>query len=318
MIKISKITAILALTLFSTAASSAQFVIGTSGQGTATYGIGSAMASVLAKDAGDQFVVQPHGGTGKIVPLVNTGKVDYSLANILEVANAVKGRGPFKGRVSENLRVVAVVYPFEVGFFVKSDSDIKTVADLKGRKVSTEYSGQKIIGILSRAVLANAGLSVADVDGVPVTNIIGNADDFSAGKTEAGFFAVGAGKMNQVAAAVGGIRFLPVINNDEAAKRMQKVVPPSYVTVTKPRKGLTGVEVDTPLMAYDYLLYAGSHVPDSAVAKLVAAMAKNRKAMSEAYGPLTKFDPANMAKDIGLPFHPGAESYYKAQGLWKR
>jgi len=33
---------------------------------------------------------------------------------------------------------------------------------------------------------------------------------------------------------------------------------------------------------------------------------------------LTKFDPANMAKDIGLPFHPGAESYYKAQGLWKR
>ena len=190
-----------------------------------------------------------------------------------------------------------MVYPFEVGFFVKSDSDIKTVADLKGRKVSTEYSGQKIIGILSRAVLANAGLSVADVDGVPVTNIIGNADDFSAGKTEAGFFAVGAGKMNQVAAAVGGIRFLPVINNDEAAKRMQKVVP---------------------LMAYDYLLYAGSHVPDSAVAKLVAAMAKNRKAMSEAYGPLTKFDPANMAKDIGLPFHPGAESYYKAQGLWKR
>ena len=82
MIKISKFAAVLASAILSSAAWSAQFAIGTSGQGTATYGIGSAMASVLAKDAGDSFVVQPHGGTGKIVPLVNTGKVDYSLANI--------------------------------------------------------------------------------------------------------------------------------------------------------------------------------------------------------------------------------------------
>jgi TRAP transporter TAXI family solute receptor len=211
--------------------------------------------------------------------------------------------------------VVAVVYPFEVGFFVKSDSDIKSVNDLKGKKVSTEYSGQKIIGILAKAVLANAGLSFDDVDGVPVTNIVGNANDFAAGKTDAAFFAVGAGKVDQVAASVGGIRFLPVNQGDAAEKRMQKVVPPSYVTVTKPRKGLTGVDVDTPLMSYDYLLYAGKHVPDSAVEALLAAMVKNRQALGEAYGPLTKFDPANMAKNIGLPYHPGAEKFYKAQGL---
>jgi len=315
MINISKFALVLAAAMFSSVAWSAQYAIGTSGQGTATYGIGSAMASVLAKDAGDSFVVQPHGGTGKIVPLVNTGKVDYSLANILEVTNAVKGRGPFKGRVNENLRVVAVVYPFEVGFFVKSDSDIKSVNDLKGKKVSTEYSGQKIIGILAKAVLANAGLSFDDVDGVPVTNIVGNANDFAAGKTDAAFFAVGAGKVDQVAASVGGIRFLPVNQGDAAEKRMQKVVPPSYVTVTKPRKGLTGVDVDTPLMSYDYLLYAGKHVPDSAVEALLAAMVKNRQALGEAYGPLTKFDPANMAKNIGLPYHPGAEKFYKEQGL---
>ena len=79
MIKISKLASVLAAAMFSSVAWSAQYAIGTSGQGTATYGIGSAMASVLAKDAGDSFVVQPHGGTGKIVPLVNTGKVDYMI-----------------------------------------------------------------------------------------------------------------------------------------------------------------------------------------------------------------------------------------------
>jgi len=317
MIKISKFASALAAAMLSSVAWSAQYAIGTSGQGTATYGIGTAMASVLAKDTGDTFVVQPHGGTGKIVPLVNTGKVDFSLANIGEVTNAVNGKGPFAGKVNENLRVLAVVYPFEVGFFVKADSDIKSVNDLKGKKVSTEYSGQKIIGILSRAVLANANLTVDDVEGVPVTNIVGNANDFAAGKTDAGFFAVGAGKVDQVAAAVGGIRFLPINTDEAAVARMKKAFPPSYAYVTKPYKGLTGVTEPTPLMSYDYLLYAGKHVPDATVERLLAAMIKNRQSLAEAYGPLSKFDPANMAKQNGLPMHPGAEKFYKAQGLLK-
>ena len=82
--------------------------IGTSGQGAATYSMGSAIAKVAAEKAGLQIRVQPHGGTGKVVPLVNAGRLDLGLANILEVTNAVKGRGPFKGRPNPNLKLVGV------------------------------------------------------------------------------------------------------------------------------------------------------------------------------------------------------------------
>jgi len=84
------------------------YAIGTSGQGSATYGIGAALAKVGSDTTDDQFTVQPYGGTGKVVPLVNAGKADYGLANILEVTNAVYGKGPFKGRENPNLRVVGV------------------------------------------------------------------------------------------------------------------------------------------------------------------------------------------------------------------
>jgi uncharacterized protein len=298
-------------------AQAAQFGIGTSGQGTATYGIGSAIASVVANDTGDQYVVQPYGGTGKIVPLVETGRVDFSLANILEVTTAYKGVGAFKDRPNPNLRVVAVVYPFEVGLFVKKDSPAQTVNDIKGLRISSEYSGQRIIGTLVNAVLANANLSMADMQAVPVANIIGNADDFAAGKVDVGFFAVGAGKVSEVDASVGGIRFLAVNRDADAEKRMQAVVPQSYVTMTKPRADLAGVVAETSLMAYDYLLYAGAHVSDDAIERLLAAMIKNRDALASNYPSLGGMDPQTMHKKLAIPYHPGAEKFYRAQGLWK-
>lgn len=298
-------------------AQAAQFGIGTSGQGTATYGIGSAIASVVGNDTGDQYVVTPYGGTGKIVPLVETGRVDFSLANILEVTTAYKGVGAFKDRPNPNLRIVAVVYPFEVGLFVKKDSPAQTVNDIKGLRISSEYSGQRIIGTLVNAVLANANISMADMQAVPVANIVGNADDFAAGKVDVGFFAVGAGKVSEVDASVGGIRFLAVNSDADAEKRMQGVVPQSYVTLTKPRADLTGVVGETPLMAYDYLLYAGAHVPDDAIERLLAAMVKNRDALAQNYPSLAGLDPNAMAKKLAIPYHPGAEKFYRAQGLWK-
>ena len=95
--------------------------IGTSAQGAATYNIGSAIAKVAGETTDQKMVVQPQGSTGKVAPLVNVGRIAFGLANILEVTNAVKGRGPFKDKAQPNLKVVAVIYPFATGFFVRKD-----------------------------------------------------------------------------------------------------------------------------------------------------------------------------------------------------
>lgn len=290
--------------------------IGTSAQGAATYSIGSAIARVASEKGNQQVLVQPHGGTGAVVPLVNTGRLDLGLANILEVTNAVKGRGPFKDRPHENLRVVGVMYPFRVGFFVRDDSDIRTVADLKGQRIGSEYTSQRIIGILVNAMLANAGLSMDDMEAVPVENIVRQADDFAAGKLDVGFFALGAGKVNQVDAAVGGIRYISIDTSDAAVARMKEIVPPSYAQETPVTTGFTGIDSDVSLMAYDYLLYAGAHVPDDDVFELARIIAENKDALASSFRPFVGLDPARMGTDIGLDYHPGAEKYYRGAGIW--
>lgn len=290
--------------------------IGTSGQGAATYSMGSAIAKVAAEKAKMQIRVQPHGGTGKVVPLVNTGRLDLGLANVLEVTNAVKGRGPFKGRPHPNLKLVGVMYPFRVGLFVRKDSPIRTFSDLKGKRIGAGYTSQRIIGILVKAVLANAGLSMADMKQVPVVNILRQADDFSAGKLDVGFFALGSGKVKQIDAAVGGIRFLSIDPSPEAVARMRKIVSKSFAQSTGKSSGITGVTEDIYTMAYDYLLYAGAHVGTDKIYELTKTIAGNRAALAASFRAFNSLDPKKMAKKIGLAYHPGAVRYYKEANLW--
>ena len=69
------------LAIASSGAANAQTLgIGTSAQGAATYAIGSAIAKVAIEKTGLRMVVQPHGSTGKVAPLVNIGRLDFGLS----------------------------------------------------------------------------------------------------------------------------------------------------------------------------------------------------------------------------------------------
>jgi len=296
------------------AAHAQSVAIGTSAQGTATYNIGSAIAKVLGEKTGIKIVVQPQGSTGKVAPLVNAGRVAFGLANILETTYATKGTGTFKGKPHPNMKVIAVIYPFVTGYFVRKDHPAKTINDVKGLKISSEYKSHSIIQVLATAHLANAGLEWKDVKGVPASNIIANANDFTQGKTDVGFFALASGKVRQMNAAVGGLRFLDVDDSPEARARMLKYTPQAQIFTVKPRKGLV-LKKPTKLMVYDYMFYAGAHVSDDVVYKITKAMAENKKALGAAFGGFKGLNPKRMHKINGLDYHPGALKYYKEAGL---
>jgi len=278
----------------------------------------AAISKVVSEKAGIQMRVQPHGGSGAYVPQVNAGNLEFGLANELETFYAVTGKVIYDGRPQPNLRVVTVLTPFASAMFVRKDSDIKTVADLKGKRLPSGWASQKIIGVLMNGYLANGGLSYKDVEQVPVPNVVKGADDFAAGKTDAFFFALGAGKVREVDAQVGGIRVLGLDPAPAAVERMQEHVPVATAGLYKPSKVNVGVLEPVHVQQYDYLMLTNTKVPDEIVYKVAKAMHDNKKMLADSFPALGRFDPDHMSRTFkgGVTFHPGAIKYYTEIGQW--
>ena len=292
------------------------YSLGTGKQGFFTYSAGAAIAKVAA-DGGLNLRVKPFGGTSAYVPGVNAGEQQFGLANELETHYAVTGEVIYKDKPQPDLRVVAVLTPLYSEFFVRKDSPIKSIADLKGKRVPSDYASQRVLDVLTKGSLANGGLSYDDVQKVPVPNVVGGADEFAKGNADVFMFALGSGKVSEVDAQVGGVRVLPVDHSKEAMERLRKFIPVAYATQLTPGTGNVGIEAPTWVYAYDYLVLANSKVDDDVVYKLTKLMHDHKTELAANFGALNGFNPKRMAKDMGpVQFHPGAIKFYKEIGQW--
>jgi TRAP transporter TAXI family solute receptor len=278
--------------------------------------MGSAIAKVMA-DVNIQSRVQPYSGSSAIFPLVNTGELDLTVGNVLEMQEAANGEGPYAGRKQANVRVLAVIFPLYSSLFVKKDSPYKSLADLKGKRIPLGYTAQVTLQRVVEAVLANGGLTAKDVVPVLVPNVIRGVDDFAEGKADAGFFALGAAKVLEVHKSTGGIRYLPMSDSPDAVAAMRKIMPYAYIIEVKPAPVFAGVDVPTKLMAYDYLVAVGAHVKDDVVYRIAKAMHENKPKLIESLGAFRNFDPNGMGKAMPAAFHPGALKFYQEKGIAK-
>lgn len=277
----------------------------------------AAIAKIASEKAGLQLRVQTFGGTSVYVPLVNSGQMDFGLANEYETYMAATGTGIYDGRAQQDLRIGSVLTPFRVGIFVRADSDIRSIADLKGKRVPSGWSSQKIIGTLMDAQLANAGLSYDDVEQVPVPNVPAAANDFAAGKADAFFFVFGAAKVKETDAKVGGIRVLPIDPGEQAMTRLREHVPPAYAYQVSPSPANVGVDGEMTVMAYDYLLLTNAGVAEDTVYTLIKTLHDNKDALQQAFPALALFSPERMTKPVeGVRYHPGAIRFFEEAGQW--
>lgn len=290
---------------------------GSAPQGSIGYNMSSAIAKVMAEN-GMQSRVQPYSGSSAVLPLVNSGELDLSVCNVLEIEEATRGEGPYNGRKQGNLRVLGVIFPLLSSIFVRKDSDIKTLADLKGKRIPAGFSAQVTLDRIIDAVLANGGVERKDIKPVLVPNVVRGADDFIEGKIDGGFFALGAAKVLETHKSVGGIRYLPLSDDPQAVARMKKHMNYAYVTEVKPGPAFAGVDVPTKLMAYDYLIVVGNHVKDDTAYKIAKAVYENKPKLIESLGAFRGFNPDLMNRAMPAAFHAGSMKLYKEKGIAKQ
>jgi len=284
-------------------ASSAQTMgMATMQPGTLNHTTGSAIAKVLKEKGNLNVVVQPTAGESVLIPLVARSEAELGIANSLEVITAVA-----EGRQSD-LRLIGSIHPLRAGFFVRKDSPMKAVADLKGKKVVFGFSAQKTLDQLARAMLAAGGLSEKDVSPVMVPNVIRGADDFASGAADMFFFAFGAPKVRETDATVGGIRVLEIPESGMPAAR--KVFPEGYLTQAAPNPFFVGVEKPMGVYTWDNLLFTNAKVKDDVVYKIIETMEQNKADLVAVQPALREFAANDLYKKYNIPYHPGALKYF--------
>lgn len=284
--------------------------------GSIAHSMGSAIAKVANEKADLHVVVQPQQSQGQLI--VDAGSAELSLATAHDLQFFVTGTGDWAGRGrKENIRIIGRIVPIRVGILVRKDSDIRTMKDIKGKRIGGGFPAMKAAERGMSAYLANAGLSYDDVQAVPTQNVITAANDFAAGKTDAFLFALGAAKVKEVAATVGGLRALPIDPSPAAIARAQTLLPGSYAYVVEPSPALPEVAAATPIIAYDFVLFTRKGVADDEIFRLTKALYESKADLAAVFKPFVLFVPDRMARPYaGLTYHPGAIKFYQQKGLW--
>jgi len=289
--------------------------LGTSPQGTLTYALGASVAKVLADKGSIQSRVQPSSGTGTMIPLVDSGEIDVGFANTLELWDAFHGKGTFDKRPNPNLRTLAVIFPIKVGLFVRADSPIKSIKDMKGKTVSYGYTSQEIIKLTVDAMLATEGLTAADLKTVMVPNLGRGVDELMAGRADITTFAIGSAKVSEADASVGGIRFIPLPNTPQALEAMQKVFRTAYLAKVEPAPNLPGVKEPMYLMGYDYTVFANKDVKPERAKMITRLIAENKDALAQGQPLFRQMETERLFSQIDVPFHDGAVAYFREKGI---
>ena len=299
------LAALAALTLSAGIASAQTYGIASMQPGTLNHTSATAVAKVLKEKAGLNVVVQPTAGESVLIPLVARGEAEFGIANILEVEAAKAG--------NPDLRLIGSLHALRGAFWVRKDSTMKTMADLKGKKVGMGYSAMRTIDPMIKAILATGGLTEKDIVPVLIPNVIRGADDFTSGAADMFFFAFGAPKVREVDATVGGIRALEIPESGMAAAK--KILPEGYLSPAVPNPFFIGVEKPMGVYTWDNMIFTNAKVSDDAVYKLIDTLEKNKADLVSIQPALREFSAAALYKDYGIPYHPGALKYFKEHNI---
>jgi TRAP transporter TAXI family solute receptor len=295
--------------------------IGTNPAGTVFYALAGGLAKVATEASPIQVNIQPYTGTSTLLPLLNNGELDFGLVNGVDMGMAYLG--PQKLKVggkndfphSPNIRLVMRGAPLVIGLLVKKDSPLKSVHDVKGKRVTGEYPAHQAVWFNMFGLLSNGGITWKDVSVVPVPAVNDGIDALVQGRAEVTAGALNMAKIREADAAV-GVRHLSLDCSPEGDRRVRQSVPGYYTRIVKAGTAAAVVE-DTCTIAYDIHFATHKAASDQVVTAILKAIWDNTEKLPPIHPGFKEWtrDRA-VSADVTIPYHPGAAQFYKEKGVW--
>ena len=306
-----------ALALAGTAAHAQQFFrIGTGGTAGTYYPVGGMIANIVSQPGKVAATAQSSAGSVANVNAVISGAAESGFSQADVASWAYTATGVWQGRPPvTGLRLIANLYPESVHIVTRKGSGIKSVADLKGKRVALDEPGSGTL-INARTILAAYGLKDADLKPEYIKpNQAG--DKMKDGALAAFFFTGGspAGAIAELAASGAGIELVAIDGPQaDALRKTSGFFAPDTIPADT-YKGVAAVKTLAVGAQWVTSDKADANLVYEIVKKLYSAEGQKMLGAGHAKGKyITK---ENAVLGAGIPFHPGAERFYKEAGLLK-
>lgn len=289
-----------------------EIVFGTAGTSGTYYVVGAAMAQAINKVSTKiDVVVQPTKGSIENINLVNSGAIQMGMSNADGVYWATTGTGMYAKTGPLNLKAVMSLYMSAGHMVARADSNIKTYADLKGKKVCLGPPGQTVVE-MSKAILRAYGID-PEKDIKPFYLAIDEGlDKLKDGDLDATFWVAGvptAGLIN--AASTTSLRF---VEASDAVLTKVANENPYYSKYTIPANTYKGQTAPVQTLKIMTELFVNSKVPDDVVYEFVKLALELQPQYVSSHVVIQEITPQNAASCVS-PLHPGALKYFKEKGL---
>ncbi|MGH8621218.1 MAG: TAXI family TRAP transporter solute-binding subunit [Burkholderiales bacterium] len=295
--------------------------IGTNPPGTVFYALAAGLAKVATEGGPIPATVQTYSGSSTLLPLANGGELDFAVTNGVDLGMAYAG--PQRIRVggkndfahSPDIRLVMRGAPLVIGLLVKKDSPLKSVYDVKGKRVTGEYPAHQSVWFNVFGLLASGGLSWKDVSVVPVPAVNDGIDALVQGRAEVTAGALNMAKIREADASV-GVRHLPLDCSPEADKRVRAAVPGYYTRIVK-KGGAAAVVEDTCTIAYDIYFFTHRGASNAVVTAILKAVWDNVDKLRPIHPVFREWTHERAASaENTIPYHPAAIQFYRDKGVW--
>ncbi len=307
-VKIALIAVISFLSLGSNAdAARKQLAIGTGFTGSSMHMFGTVLAKHLQKELRIRVTAQPYIGPSVFIPLVNNSELDLGLTSMVDGGTAYAGIGR---DANPNIRAVARLWTMPFAFMTREDSDIRTVSDLKGRKVVLKVTAATAINLMAGAMLEAAGMGEDDVEIIYVSGVAEGMEALVEGNADATPGSLRMGVVRQADANV-GIRVLDLKQTDEN-KQFVSSTAPGFTTYPVKAAEYPVAETDKTIFAMEIFLMVPENLEDETVVDILDALHAKWPEMQKEFpgiAPSKVEDFVHPAQTF--PYHKAAIKYFK-------
>jgi len=287
----------------------------TGGTGGVYYPLGGGLANVLSKQVpGLQATAEVTGGSVDNLKLIGTGKADVAFTMADASLDAARGEDKFKGNKVDH-RALAVLYPNRMHVVTIEATGIKTMADLKGKRVSTGSPGSAT-EVMAFRVLEGAGL---DKDKDIRRERLGAAESTNAikdRKIEA-YFWVGGLPTAAVTdlGATPGVK-LKLVDSAQSVPKMNDKYGPLYSVGVIPAKTYPGQDAENRIAVVWNILVVPATMSDDLAYQVTKTVFDHKPELVAVHKEAESISlDAQKRANSPVPFHPGAAKFFAEKNV---